>query len=159
MSWAEVFKINENTKNVVEDNICLVASENVYAVFPDSIMYNTILTKSDICSITLPHGGSMNLKCRVGSRTTLISSGESSGWVYLDIHKNGQLYTSISGQYEISSASDKVVTLAGQKGDVFKLSVRTVDGSRNIPLDWARIYLYELLATPLPSTAVTITVL
>lgn len=153
MSWAEVFKINENTKNVVGDSMSLVASDtNVYALFPDEIMYNAAIPTSDICTITLPHAGSIKLKYNF-SRNTNYTSSESNKATFT-ITKNGTQTVFSTYTYSMTT-EDAYVTLYGEKGDVFKLSVAEGKSGMNSMF----LYLYSILATVTPAKTVTITAL
>lgn len=152
MSWAEVYKINENTKNVVEDNMCLVASDtNVYAVFPDSVTYNSgITTRNSLCTFTLPHSGSFALKYSLGRSSSTTTE---EYYVEFKITRNGTTVFSTKTGSMIDGNDIRKVTLSGTKGDVFKLSIVEPQGK-----SFAWLYLYGIYATPLPAKSLTITV-
>ena len=147
--------IETNIKETIEDYMSLVASDtNVYSVFPDDLMYNSNLSTSDVCTITLPHSGSVKLRFRFGTSYTLGAN----DMAYLYIYKNGVQYFSYHSSLIIGSCPDEAVTLKGQRGDVFKISVqRTYKGAIENGSEDIWLYLYNLLATPIPSKAVTIT--
>lgn len=148
--------VKNHVTTAFEDNVTFVASNaDVYAVFPDELMYNSALITSDVCTITLPHNGSFTLKYRFGHKS---NTGDTTKYVTFNIVKNGTatVFTTSTGTI-ISSAADAVVTLSGKKGDVFKLSVvstTNTSGTGN-----AYLYLYSILATPLYGKSMTITAL
>ena len=146
--------VKNHIKNTVEDNMSLVESDtNVYAVFPNDLMYNSGVNSSNICSITLPHKGSIRLRFLLGSSYQLGNS----NYVKFNISKNGTSYAEYSSQTRVGNESERYAILEGNKGDVFTLSVSATSPYDTQNIIW--LDLYDIRAIPLPSKAVTITAL